>query len=66
MMKWVSLLGFAAMVVAVVSLWGTGLLFAPFPWFALRIAALLLLIWARVAFGVRSSLTTERLLPAVW
>jgi protein-S-isoprenylcysteine O-methyltransferase Ste14 len=54
-MKWLSLVGFAAMVAAVLCLWRTRSLFAATPWgIGLQFSAVLLMIWARVAFGMRS------------
>ena len=54
-MKWLSLLGFGAIVVAILWLWQRGALFAPTPWAIVpQVAAVLLMIWARITFGIRS------------
>ncbi|MGH8164916.1 MAG: methyltransferase family protein [Rhodanobacteraceae bacterium] len=54
-MKWLSLLGFGAIAVAILLLWQRGALFAPAPWVIIpQAAAVLLMIWARITFGVRS------------
>ncbi|HEY1582149.1 MAG TPA: methyltransferase [Chthoniobacterales bacterium] len=55
MMKLASLLGFAAMVFAIVGLWRANSLFSPNRILsAVQIAAALLMIWARLTFGTRS------------
>ena len=54
-MKIVSLLGLLVMIVAVVGLFRLGVLFTANPVaVALQVAAVALLIWARITFGVRS------------
>ena len=54
-MKLASLLGFAAMVAALVALLSLRAAFARSPWaIAIQIGAILLMIWARITFGGRS------------
>lgn len=54
-MKWLSLLGFGAIAAAILLLWQRDALFALTPWVIVpQAAALLLMIWARIAFGIRS------------
>jgi protein-S-isoprenylcysteine O-methyltransferase Ste14 len=54
-MRALSLAGFVAAVIAVVALAETGQLFSPVPVVvAIQIAALALMVWARVTFGGRS------------
>jgi protein-S-isoprenylcysteine O-methyltransferase Ste14 len=54
-MKLASLLGFAAMVAALVGLLWLGAAFARSAWTtAIQIAAVILMIWARITFGGRS------------
>ena len=54
-MKWLSLLGFGAIVAAILLLWQRDALFALTPWVIVpQAAALLLMIWARITFGIRS------------
>ena len=50
-----SIAGLAAMIAALLGLWQTGSLFSPDPLvITAQIAAVLLMIWARVTFGMRS------------
>ncbi len=54
-MRWLSLLGFAMIVIAALALAQMGALFSPTPRvIALQIAAALLMLWARVSLGLRS------------
>ncbi|MGI8889166.1 MAG: methyltransferase family protein [Chthoniobacterales bacterium] len=54
-MKVLSLLGFMAMVAALVALWSRHALFSPqASVIILQLAAVALMIWARVTFGMRS------------
>ena len=54
-MKILSLLGLLVMIVAIVGLFRLGVLFTANPVaIALQVAAVALLIWARITFGVRS------------
>ncbi|HEY1769066.1 MAG TPA: methyltransferase [Chthoniobacterales bacterium] len=54
-MKLLSFVGLAAIVVALLFLLRMQALFSAAPWvIALQVAALLLMVWARVTFGVRS------------
>jgi protein-S-isoprenylcysteine O-methyltransferase Ste14 len=54
-LKLLSIAGFAAMAAAILGLVGIGALFSSSPWvIALQISAILLMIWARVTFGLRS------------
>jgi protein-S-isoprenylcysteine O-methyltransferase Ste14 len=54
-LKLLSLAGLAAMLAAVLGLWETHSLLSPYPGLiALQVAAVLLMIWARVTFGPRS------------
>ena len=54
-MKLLSLAGLGAMLVALLGLWKTRSLFSPNPVIiGLQLAAVLLMIWARVTFGRRS------------
>lgn len=54
-MRWLSLLGFALIVIAALALAQIGALFSPQPWvIALQIAAAVLMLWARLSFGLRS------------
>jgi protein-S-isoprenylcysteine O-methyltransferase Ste14 len=55
MLKKLSLLGLLVMIAALVGLYATGSLFSSRPLvIALQVAAALLMIWARVTFGLRS------------
>lgn len=54
-MRRLSLLGFALIAGALFALLGLHALFSPKPWaIALQVAAALLMLWARVTFGMRS------------
>ena len=54
-MRRLSLLGFALIVIALGALLSMHAVFTPKPWaIALQIAAALLMLWARVTFGMRS------------
>ena len=54
-MKLLSLTGLGAMLVALLGLWRTRSLFSPNPVvIGFQLAAVLLMIWARVTFGLRS------------
>ncbi len=55
MLKAASVFGLLMMVAALAGLWRIGALFSPSPIvIALQVAAILLIVWARVTFGVRS------------
>ena len=55
MLKALSLVGLLMMVVALAGLWRIGALFSPSPSvIGVQVAAVLLIVWARVTFGVRS------------
>jgi protein-S-isoprenylcysteine O-methyltransferase Ste14 len=54
-MKALSLLGYIIIVLGVLGLWRTGSLFAHHPLLiAVQIAAVALMLWARITFGLRS------------
>ncbi|MGH8092321.1 MAG: methyltransferase family protein [Chthoniobacterales bacterium] len=54
-MRGLSILGFVLIVIALVALLKIHALFSPKPWvIALQVAAALLMLWARVTFGMRS------------
>jgi protein-S-isoprenylcysteine O-methyltransferase Ste14 len=54
-MRRLSLLGLALIVIALVALLRIHALFSPEPWvIALQVAAALLMLWARITFGMRS------------
>ena len=54
-MKLLSLTGLGAMLAALLGLWRTRSLFSPNPVvIGFQLAAVLLMIWARVTFGLRS------------
>ncbi len=54
-MRRFSIFGFAFIVIALAALLGINALFSPEPWvIALQVAAALLMVWARMTFGMRS------------
>ena len=54
-MKVLSLIGFSLLLAAVLCLWQIGSLFSRAPWgIAIQLAAILLMLWARLTFGLRS------------